>query len=100
MAEVRFAGAGGMKPPPVRIFEAPKERLHDAPGRPSPAAHVREEAERREHDGTMPNQLEKFGNDLSDWLRNTHPDLPQMKGRSIQNIVRDIWRRKTFNPPH
>ena len=64
------------------------------------AAFGSEEAERREHDGTMPNQLEKFGNDLSDWLRNTHPDLPQMKGRSIQNIVRDIWRRKTFNSPH
>jgi hypothetical protein len=96
-AEARFEGAGELKPPRVQIFEH-HERLHDAPGRPSSRDLVRQEAERRVADGTVSGLLLKtFGSDLSDWLRDNHPDLPQMKPRVVENVVRDIWRRAQPN---
>ena len=95
-AEARFEGTGGLKPPGVQIFEH-RERLHDAPGRPSSRELVRDEAKRRVAAGIAAKPLNAFGHDLSAWLRENHPGLPQMKGRSIENVVRDIWQRTQSN---
>jgi hypothetical protein len=92
-AEVRLAGAGALRLSGVRIFEPPRERLHDAPGRPSSADLVKQEAERRVADGTVPQLLKTFGSELSEWLHGKHPDLPQMAPQSVENVVRTIWQR-------
>ena len=89
-ASAVFSGEGGGRLVP-RIFEPPRERLHDAPGRPSSLAHIRREAERRAVTGTAPKRLKTFASELSAWLRKTYPDLPQMKPRSLENKIRDIW---------
>jgi len=91
-----WAGAGAMTSV-VRIFEPPRERLHDAPGRPSSRDLVRQEAERRVATRTAPRLLKTFGSELSVWLRETYPGLPQMEPRTVENVVRDIWRRGQSN---
>jgi len=92
-ASAVFSGESGGRLAP-RVFEAPRERLHDAPGRPSSLAHIRQEAQRRVAAGPLPKKSEKvsgFACELSAWLRKTYPDLPQMKPRSLENKIRDIW---------
>jgi hypothetical protein len=67
------------------------------PGRPSSRRFVRQEAEQRVAVGTAPKLLKVFGSDLSYWLRETYPGLPQMTPRAVENVVRDIWRRRQQN---
>jgi hypothetical protein len=90
--EARWGGVGSMKPPRAQIFEH-RERLHDAPGRPSSRSLVKQEAERRVAAGLAPKLLKTFGSELSTWLRETYPDLPQITPRAVENVVRHIWRR-------
>jgi hypothetical protein len=97
---IRLPGGSDMRTIP-RVFESPKERLHDTRGRPSSKDLIRREAQRRVEAGALPRlpQLNRFGRALSVWLHETYPDLPQMMPRAVENIVRDIWRQrqKTFN---
>ena len=88
-----FVGTGELKPPGVRIFEKPRERLHDAPGRPSSSDLIKREAERRVKAGTASRLLKTFASELSAWLRDNHPDLPQITSRAVENVVRNIWRQ-------
>jgi hypothetical protein len=87
-----LGGKGGVRAVP-RIFEQPVERKHDARGRPSSKAPIKQEARRRAVAGKSKPLLKVFASDLSAWLHDTHPDLPQPKIRVIANIVRPIWQQ-------
>jgi hypothetical protein len=93
-ASAVFTGKGGGRAVP-RIFERPRERRHDAPGRPSSLALVRAEAQRQVSAGPLPKKSEQvsgFARELVAWLRKTYPDFPQMEPKSLENGIRDIWR--------
>jgi hypothetical protein len=95
---IPLRGSSGMRTIP-RVFEQPKERLHDARGRPSSKDLIRREAQQRVAAGTLPRlpQLNRFGRVLSAWLRETYPDLPQMTPRVVENVIRDIWKQRKKN---
>jgi hypothetical protein len=69
-----------------------------APGRPSAADHIIDEANRRISSGeVVPERrgLARFARDLSDWWeaerRNFTPPGPAVKPGTIENKVRDLW---------
>jgi hypothetical protein len=78
-----------------RVFEQPKERLHDRRGRPGASMQIiKREAQRRVAADELPNlrQLSVFSRALLVWFRKTHPNLPQPKNwRVVANSVRTIW---------
>jgi hypothetical protein len=90
---IRLRGDSGMRAVP-KIFPPPKERLHDARGRPSSKDLIRQEARRRLAAGDGPKLLSTFSRKLSTWLRETYPDFLQMKPRSVENVVRALWQQR------
>jgi hypothetical protein len=38
-------------------------------------------------------KLKVLCNELSDWLRDNHPDCPQMTPGTIANQIRDLWKK-------
>jgi hypothetical protein len=61
-------------------------------GRPSSRDLVRAEAKCRLDAGDVPASLKEFGNVLSRWLADNHPDAPPMVGRVVERNIRDLWR--------
>jgi hypothetical protein len=61
-------------------------------GRPSSYNLIRTEAQRRLTSGMVPLTLKEFGNELSIWLQESHPDVPTMSGERVERCVRDLWR--------
>jgi hypothetical protein len=83
-----------VEPPAVDPFRT------GAPGRPSAAGPIRAEAERRLSNGEVipqPRGLARFTRDLFDWWeqerRKFNPLGPAMTARTIENIVRDLFRK-------
>jgi hypothetical protein len=71
-----------------------------APGRPSAKDMIRAEAERRLLSGEVvprPRGLARFAQDLSNWWERERqkftPPGPAMKAGTIENIVRNLWRK-------
>jgi hypothetical protein len=60
-------------------------------GRPSSRDLVRAEAQRRLDSGLVPSTLKEFGNKLSEWLRDNHPDAPPMAGPTVEDNIRDLF---------
>jgi hypothetical protein len=81
-----------------RVFEKPKERLHDRRGRPN--AHMKiieKEAQRRVDADELPRvrKLSVFARELCRWFSKTHPNLPQPKNPlSVANTIRKTWARR------
>lgn len=82
------------EPPTVLPFRT------GAPGRPSAADHIVAEAKRRMSSGEVvlgPRGLARFARDLSDWWESKRqkciPPGPAMKPGTIENKVRDLWRK-------
>ena len=96
---IHLPGDSGMRTIP-RVFESPKERLHDKGGRPGASMQIiKREALRRVAADELPKlrQLSAFSRALCTWFGKTHPNLPQPKSwRSVANGVRALWgqRRK------
>jgi hypothetical protein len=83
-----------VEPPTVDPFRT------GAPGRPTAAGAICSEAERRISSGevvSQPRGLARFARDLSDWWererQQASPPGPAMKAGTIENIVRDLWRK-------
>jgi hypothetical protein len=83
-----------VEPPTVDPFRT------GAPGRPTAAGAICSEAERRISSGevvSQPRGLARFARDLSDWWererQKASPPGPAMKAGTIENIVRDLWRK-------
>ena len=83
-----------VEPPTVDPFRT------GAPGRPTAAKMIQAEAERRISSGEVvprPRGLARFARDLSDWWererQQASPPGPAMKAGTIENIVRDLWRK-------
>jgi hypothetical protein len=87
-ATATFKGVGEQHKFPGRVFEPPKERLKDAPGRPSSAALVIEEARRRLASDIVRGPLYRFCDKLSKWVRETHSDNPPMDAKTIERHIR------------
>jgi hypothetical protein len=62
------------------------------PGRPSSKDLIRTEAERRLVNSSAPDRLKKLATDLADWLHDAHPEAPQVRPKTIENNIRDLWR--------
>jgi hypothetical protein len=64
-------------------------------GRPSSNGLVQGEAMRRfaDPDGQIPKTQKAFGNQLSDWLRDTHPDAAPMVARTAERQIRSLWQQ-------
>jgi hypothetical protein len=61
-------------------------------GRPSSRDLVRAEAQRQlDSAEPVPPTLKEFGNKLSKWLRDNHPDAPPMAGPTVEDNIRDLF---------
>jgi hypothetical protein len=90
---IRLPGGSGMRTIP-RVFEQPKERLHDRRGRPGASMQIiKREARRRVAADELPNlrKLSVFSRALCTWFRKTHPNLPQPTPPSVENGIRRVW---------
>ena len=77
----------------ARIRRQVWQLVPDKPaGRPSSYNLIRTEAQRRLASGTALLTLKEFGNELSIWLQESHPDAPSMSGERVERCVRDLWR--------
>ncbi len=59
-------------------------------GRPGSWKRVREEAARRAANGELYDTRIAFGRALSTWLKDKHPEEPQMEPRRIANVIGDL----------
>jgi hypothetical protein len=93
-ASAVLRGKGGTHAVP-RVFEKPKERLHDRRGRPSAnMTIIKQEAQRRVDADELPRlqHLSVFAHVLCNWFKKTYPNLPQPKNPgSVENVIRKIW---------
>jgi hypothetical protein len=90
---IPLPGGSGMRTIP-RVFEQPKERLHDRRGRPGASMQIiKREALRRVAADELPNlrKLSVFSRALCTWFRKTHPTLPQPTQPSVENGIRGVW---------
>jgi hypothetical protein len=62
-------------------------------GRPSSMHFVVREAERRikTEPKNLPETLEAFSNELSDWRALNHPSAPSLTPKTIRNKIRGLW---------
>jgi hypothetical protein len=90
----KFAGAGDLSAGTADgYWKHVKVWLrYDKPvGRRSSRNLIRVEAQHRLDTGEVPATLKEFGNDLSTWLADNHPDAPSMSGERVEKCVRDLW---------
>lgn len=52
------------------------------------------EAYRRVMAGQLPGTLSDFTSELSDWLRQTHPNAAPLTDEAIKNQIHDTWHRR------
>jgi hypothetical protein len=62
------------------------------PGRPTSIHLIEGEFERRSAAGTLEPNLTKESNTLAEWFKETHPDLTQVKAKTIENKLRSRYR--------
>jgi hypothetical protein len=76
----------------ARIRRQVWQLVPDKPaGRPSSRDLIRTEAQRRLASGTVPLTLKEFGNELSVWLRENHPNAAPMAPPTVEDNIRDLW---------
>src|SRR6266436_7879567 len=63
-----------------------------AAGRPTSRDLVRQEAERCLKACREVPLLKKLATDISRWLAVKHPTLPGMEPRTVEGLIRDLWR--------
>ena len=93
--QVEKAAVAAIWPFGLRIEETePKvERIRTgAPGRPSPMYLVVREHERRLASSQPLTGVKAEAEGLAEWLRNTHPDVPPLTAKAIENKIRKAHR--------
>lgn len=79
---------------PSEIEQHGVEEGTGAPGRPGKSTHlIEDELARRGRDGTIEASLRKQAEVLLDWLTETHPSRARPTVRTIENNIRDEYRR-------
>jgi len=68
-----------------------------APGRPTSWHLVKVEATRRTKERQVPKTLGEFSRSLADWLQNAHPQAAPMTAKTIENKLREAWRKRPQN---
>jgi hypothetical protein len=63
------------------------------PGRPTIAHLIDQEFEKRAAAGNLADTLKVQAEELGDWARQTHPNLPTPTPRTIENHIRTSWHR-------
>jgi hypothetical protein len=66
-------------------------------GRPTSKHLVMKEAQRRLDAGNYPELLKTFSEELENWLKVAEPEAAPMTAKTIQNNLRELWRR--HKPP-
>lgn len=70
-----------------------------APGRPTSMHLVRAEFDRRWEHGESASTISAEAESLADWLRSTHPYVPQLKSKTIANRLRAAHRARIAKAP-
>ena len=63
------------------------------PGRPSPKHLYLKEMKRRAKEDLLQDSLAQEARDLWDWMDQKHPELNRGRVKSIENVIRDDYRR-------
>ncbi len=69
-----------------------------APGRPTPIHLVVEEHKKRLASGTAEDLVTDESERLAEWFKETHPNLPQLKPKTIRNNIAAERRAAKFRP--
>jgi hypothetical protein len=80
--------------PDADVQEERKTFRTGAAGRPTSKHLVMKEARRRLDAGNYPEFLKTFSEELENWLKVAEPEAAPMTAKTIQNNLRELWRRK------